>query len=281
MRRIALAAAATALALAPEAGAAGSVSFRAALTPRSHLFGEPVTAAVEVVVDRADAGSVQVRPDFRPYSVAGPVELTRLDGGGSTELRYRYTLDCLTRSCLPGDARRRVVFSPVHIFLRSGGTEREETATWPALIVRSRLAPEDLARPAPRSSVYPVGDVSYRISPSVLFWALAAVAALLVLVAAALVVPTVAGLAEPLRRRRFERLGPVERALVLVRLAAKRGDPARRRRALERLGRELEERGRRELGEEACRLAWSETAPAGASLLALAGRVETALREGT
>jgi hypothetical protein len=259
-----------ALVLAPAAAAEDSIAVRAALNPRAHLFGDPVTAEVEVVVDSRAAGGVRVRPDFHPYAVVGSVRVTRTEGGGSTELRYRYTLDCLERACLPGEARRRIVFSPVHVRVRIAGSPREATATWPTLIVRSRLAPEDVSRRRLRSSVYPVGEVSYRVSPGLLFWSLAGASAALTLAGLALVGSLFGGVRLTWQRDRFARLGPVERALVLVRLSARRGDAGRRRQALERLGHELEARGRPELGDEACRLAWAEAAPDGDALIAFA-----------
>jgi hypothetical protein len=267
-----------ALALAPAAAADDSVAVRAGLTPRAHLFGDTVTAEVEVVVDSGAAGTVRVEPDFKPYTVVGPVRVSRIDGGRSTELRYRYTLDCLERPCLPGDTRRRFVFSPVHVHVRIAGQERDATATWPTLIARSRLAPEDVSGRRMRSSVYPVGEVTHRVSPGILFWSLAAASAALAAAGLALAGSLLAGVRIPWRRDRFSRLAPVERALVLVRLTASRGDAGRRRQALERLGHELEAWGRPELGDEACRLAWAESAPDGDTLLALAGRIERELK---
>jgi hypothetical protein len=267
----------TALAVAPAASAADSLAVRASVSPRSHLFGDPVTAEVEVVVDRGAASTVRVEPDFKPYTVIGAPTLVRVDGGESVELHYRYRLDCLSRPCLPGDTRRRVVFSPVHVRARIAGAQRDEAATWPPLIVRSRLAPEDVARPQLRSSVYPVGGVSYRASPDVLFWVLVALASLAAAVAALLLVHVLRGVKIPWRRSRFERLGSLEKALYLVRLSAEDGDAGRRRKALERLGHELDRQGRIELGREAARLAWSGGAPAEAEVLDLAGRVETEL----
>jgi hypothetical protein len=266
-----------ALAGAPAATAADSLAVRASVAPRSHLFGDAVTAEVEVVVDRAAARTVRVEPDFAPYVLLGRPAVTRVDGGDSVELHYRYRLDCLRRVCLPGETRRRVVFSPVHVRAVIAGQERDATAVWPALIVRSRLAPEDVNRPQLRSSVYPLGDVSYRVGPGTVFWTLLAAAALFAFAAAALLVHVVHGVRIPWRRSRFERLGPLARALVLVRLAAEIDDPPRRRRALERLGHELEAHGRRELGAEACRLAWSVAAPEKGQVLSLVGRVEAEL----
>ena len=274
MRRLALAGL-VALALAPAArGDDQSVAVRAAVTPRSHLFGDRIEAEVDVVVARDVADSVVVRADFQPYTPLGPPTVARLTGRASAELRYRYSLDCLDRACLPGDARRRIVFAPAHVRVRIGGRVHDAPATWPALIERSRLAPEDVSARRLRSSVYPLGSASYRVSPSTLFWGLVAAAGVLAAVGAALLGSLLLGIRIPWRRDRFARLGPLERALVLVRMSAEGVDVPRRRRALERLGHELEAGGRRELADEACRLAWAESAPDGAALVALAGRVE-------
>jgi hypothetical protein len=278
VRRLA-AAAVLALALVPAARAEDGLAVRAAATPRSHLFGDPVTAEIEVVVPPSAAASVTLAPDFRPYARVGPVTVTRSGDENRAELHYRYSLDCLERDCLPGDARRQFIFAPTQVRARIAGRQLEVTARWPVLMARSRLAPADVAREELRSSVFPVGSISYRVGPDLLFWTLVGAAAALALGGAAVLAALVFGLRLPWRRDRFRRLGPIERALVLVRAAASAGDASRRRRALERLGHELEQRGRIELGEEACRLAWAEATPDSQSLLVLAGRIETALRE--
>ena len=260
--------------VSPALAADGGIGVRVALTPRSQLFGDKVAAEVDVVLASRAAGSVAIHPDFSPYAPLAPPRVSRTDGGGSTEIRYRYVLDRLEPACLPGDTRRRVVFSPVHVSVRVAGRVADAAAAWPALTVRSRLAPEDVTRGRPRSSIYPVGPVTYRISPQLLFWALTGAAGGLALVAVGLLGSLLLGVRIHWRRDRFGRLGPLERALVLVRMAARGGDVSHRRRALERLGHELEARGRRELGAEACSLAWAPAAPEADAVLALAGRVE-------
>ncbi len=260
------------LALVPAALADDGIALRTSMTPRVHLFGDPVTAQVDLVVPAKDAAAVRVLPDFRPYERVGPVRITRVGAGQRVGLRYRYTLDCLQSACLPRAAGRPIVLTPVRVAI---GASRI-SAPWGPLVVRSRLAPGDVENQRIRACVHPVGPVGYRISPGILFGLLVGAAALLVAVALALVARAAGAQWLVLRRRRFTRLGAVERALVLVRLAA-RGDEERRRRALERLGRELEADGKPQLGRAASRLAWDEDPPDEASVLALAGRVEREL----
>ena len=263
---------------APATGRAGdSVSFRASVTPRTHLFGDPVVAEVQAVAPSADAARMQIKTDFAPYVVVGPVEVERVSAGVNTEVTWRWHLDCLTRACLPGETQRRVVFGPARISVPGdAGPTEIATATWPIVIVRSRLGPDDRARPEQRASIYPVGAPSFRLAPATLQRLLWVAAAALALAAMALLFPFARRIPRP--RRGFERLGGAERALVLTRRAAGRDDPGRRRTALERLGRELSRRGSPELADEATRLAWAESPPASEAMTGLAGRAEQQLR---
>ena len=96
-----------------------------------------------------------IKTDFAPYVIVGPVEVERAPAGAQTEVRWRWHLECLTRACLPGETQRRVVFGPAKITVPVDGATELATATWPIVIVRSRLGPEDRARPEQRASIYP------------------------------------------------------------------------------------------------------------------------------
>jgi hypothetical protein len=65
-------------------------------------------------------------------------------------------------------------------------------------------------------------------------------------------------------------LAPLERALELARDASRNGDPPERRRALERVARELGGRGLAELADRARALAWASGAADPAAIEALA-----------
>jgi hypothetical protein len=257
---------------ADAAGPGDALSFRASVTPRTHLFGDPVTAEVQAVAPTEAATGMTIKTDFAPYVIVGPVEVTRAPAGAQTEVRWRWHLECLTRACLPGETQRRVVFGPAKITVPVDGKNELATATWPIVIVRSRLGPEDRARPEQRASIYPVGDPTQRIGATTLERILWVAAIVVALAAFALMLPFVRRIPRP--RRGFERLGSAQRALVLARRAASRDDPSRRRTALERLGRELGRSGSPELADEATRLAWAESPPASDAMTGLVGRAE-------
>jgi hypothetical protein len=255
----------------------GSLAFRASATPRTSLFGDPVTAEVLAVAPAGAADAMRVETDFAPYRVVGPVEIERTRAGDRVQVLWRWRLECLTRACVPDETQRRVVFGPARITLPAGGGEaRVATATWPALIIRSRLGLTDRARPEQRATVYPLGPPTYRAEPTTvqrLLWVGAAVCALAAL---AVLLPFLGRV--PLPRRGFNRLGPAERALVLARRAARSRDPGRRRTALERLQRELARGGAPDLAAEASRLAWAAAPPESEAMTGLVSRAERELR---
>jgi hypothetical protein len=276
VRRLAVALAAAAAVLPGTAGADGTLSLRTSVTPRTHLFGDPVMAEVQAVASSAAAPRIRVVADFAPYAVVGAVEIERIAAGKQTQVRWVWHLECLTRACLPGAKQRRVLFAPVKVVVPIAGRAQTVTAIWPILIVRSRLAPEDRARPEQRATIYPLGDTSNRIEPATLERLLWIGAGILVLAALAFLWPFARRLPRP--RRGFDRLGSAERSLVLARRASVRDDPGRRRTALERLGRELARGGAPDLADEASRMAWAESPPVGDAMTGLVGRAEQALK---
>lgn len=231
------------------------VKVHTALAPRAAEFGDRIVAQAEFLVDpaRVEPGALQVVADFAPYRVLGAPAVTRRNEGGLEELRYRWELDCLQRACLPRESARRVVFTPVRARYPGG----LETGVWPALRVDTRVGPQDLARPALRFDVQPLPRATERISPATLRLLLLGGAALALLGAAVLLAPELLALVPA--HRRVDRRTPLERALAHVRAARVHADP-RRRRALERLAREVEDP---ELGTRIRELAWSPPSPEG------------------
>jgi hypothetical protein len=276
VRRLVVALAAAAAVLPAPAGADDNLSLRVSVTPRTHLFGDPVVAEVQAVTSSAAAARMRVKTDFAPYVVVGPMEVERIPAGDQTQVRWLWHLECLTRACLPGATQHRVLFEPVKVVFPIAGRDQVVTAIWPTVIVKSRLGPDDRARPEQRVTIYPLGGTSSRVDPATLERLLWVVAGFLVLAALALVLP----FARRMTRFRygFDRLGPAERALVLARRALARDDPGRRRTALERLGRELARYGAPDLADEASRLAWAESPPAGDAMTGLVGRAEQVLK---
>ena len=119
-----------------------AVTAKADVTPRTHLFGDSLTARIDLVVDRDAVGPElpRVVRSFAPYSIER-VTTARRDAGRFSQLRYTYRLRCLAENCLSTSGRARVRFEPVRVLYRSAaGEPRVVRATWPPIELYSRLA---------------------------------------------------------------------------------------------------------------------------------------------
>lgn len=240
------------------AAAALGLHVQTSLAPRPVLFGDAVTAHVDVL---GDARSVRVDASFAPWQATAH-ETT---SGGKRS--FRYTLSCLDSACLPRTFR----FPPVTVTaqLRNGRTVTVRRA-WPALAVVGRFSPAAVGAPRPpfrADTALPAP--SYAVAPGPLALALDVVAGLLAAVAAALVAFELLRRAR-LRGRFVDTRPPLVRALALVREAERRPPPDRRK-AVALLARTLEEHG---LAERAARVAWSPEQPSPERLEQLADEVE-------
>lgn len=239
------------------------------VSPRTTAFGDPITATLRILVDRGrvDPDSIEVRHGFSPFRDRTTVE--RIDSGGLTALVYTSELSCLTLFCVPTDGAATATFS-ARVTSGSGGVQE---ARWPEVTVVSRmsrtqeLVPENSGEvdqwpPRWRAGVS-LPEPSYRVSPTALAWALAALGLLLAGASA------LAGWLA-FRRGRLVRaldVPPLERALRLLRDS--RSDEERRA-ALEALALALEP----DLAEPARALAWSEGRPSESAAEELATRAE-------
>lgn len=232
---------------------ADPVKVHTTLAPRAAQFGDRMVAQADVLVDasRVDPGAVRVVAAFAPYETVGEPTVTRGTAGALTQLRYRWSIDCLARMCLPRETARRFVFAPVRAEYRGGLA----TGIWPALRVETRVGPQDLARPGLRFDVLPLPAATQRIAPGTLRLLLLLATALAFLGAVALLGPELLALVPSYRR--VDRRTPLERALAHVRTARSQGTPPRRR-ALERLACEVDDP---ELGSRIRELAWSPPSP--------------------
>ena len=254
--------------------------------PPTHLFGDRVVAAVEVVVDSAivDPATVRVRPRFGPYELAGEPTLARRDGAGLSELVFRFPLHCLQIPCVSEQERRVVVLPEASISYRLRSGERGETRRpWTPVASASRLGPVDIDNPRWRLDLRRPPAVSYRIEPGPLAAGLLAASGALVLAAGVL-----AWLAVTRRRERpapkpapVSVRSPLERALDALAAVAANSSVGERRQALELVAGEVEAAGHRELADEAWRLAWSRTPPSGEAVAELSRSLRrTVGREG-
>jgi len=261
----------------------------ATLSPRVLLFGDPLTARFDVVVDRrrVDPDFVQLRAFFDPFRQSAET-VARRDQGDLTKFEYTLTLQCLTISCLPSMTRKRefslavprVVFRvpakggsyqatigvdlpPVAITSRLDAEEVKAARELSPLRVlegpTSGLVPEDAAVLVRDSSGH-LPAASYRISPSLLVAILLALAALLTIAAGALVVRQLrrTGVVPPPAPPPPPPASALDHALGQLDLALANGKVGQQRKALELLAAELGHSGEAGLAQEARQLAWSD-----------------------
>jgi hypothetical protein len=251
------------------------------LSPRSALFGETVTARVDVTMNRAQIApeSIRVTTDFEPWRPVGKPRRTRRDGENTTHLRTTWILRCLTSSCLPPQRPLPVLFTSATVtYDRAGGgpSGQQLTVNWPTLYMHSRLSPTGAAPPtlgggsSPfempwRADMVAMPAVSYRIDPDTAKVPLYAGAGIFALLGLGL-----AYLARPRRRPQPVAvpeeppepvLTPIEQALALLEDRVSANGAPDRRRALELIAAELALRGNDDLALRARRLAWSEQLP--------------------
>jgi hypothetical protein len=268
------------------------VAATARLDPTVHVFAEPVTAVVEVAVDREeiDPDRVRVETAFLPYDVKAERRSTERRGG-LTVLRREYVLRCLRIGCIPeilssaageaetGRGERRALRLPAARVLYDdpgGETRVLQRVPWPEVVSVSRLKQSDIPEFGDfvfKTSVTPLPKLDFRVPPTVLGIALLVVAAALLALPAILV-------ARWYRRRRPVEvvaeevaLTPLERAVRLVEWAGERENGAERREALEVLAVELDAANWPELARSARALAWSPASPPAARAADLVAEV--------
>jgi len=256
------------------------VAATATLDPTVHVFAEPVTATLEVVVDseQIDPDRVRIETEFLPYDVKAEHE-SREDRGRFMVLRREFVLRCLRLDCIPeilqsaageaetGRGERRVLRLPASrvVYEDEDGKEQVlQKAAWPEVVSVSRLKQSDVPqfdRFIFKTSVTPLAEPDYRVSRTVLGLGLLAAALALLALPATLVVRWLrARRPVPVVEQEPE-LSPLERALRLVEWANERADGTERREALEHLAVELEANERADLARSARTLAWSPASP--------------------
>lgn len=260
---------------------ARAVEVTARIEPDVVAFGTPVVATAEVVADASvvDPASIRVQADFAPYEVVGAPSVERRVEGATARVVTRYRLRCLREGCEPAGARGIARFGPGLVryrFRDSPGTGRD-VLDWPPVIVASRVAAADVEAIRWRASETELPPVTGRLGP----WALAATLLVGALVLAACAVWLGRRLwhvpAVPEETPARDERPPLARALALARAAGANGASVPdRRRALERVARELDAVGLAGLADEARELAWSPRATSADEVEHLARRVEEA-----
>jgi hypothetical protein len=252
------------------------IAATASVTPSVVSFGDPLTARIDIAIDRhkLDPDRVRIATDFRPFDRLEQHK-TRRDAGRITYIRETYRLRCLSRDCvqiLPavfsaaGGAkppqRRATTFRPARIFVKGRSSVQPMLLQWPTVesVTRVNQAESQLQTFFYHADLTPPAR-SYALSPNGLLW-------VLLLVFLALVAGPVTLVARRVQEHRRARgpapkdeLSPLERALRLLDWANRQADGEDRRRALELVALELLRGGRDDLGGEARALAWSPPTP--------------------
>jgi hypothetical protein len=248
----------------------------ASISPTVVFFADPITARIDIAVDRkkVDPDRVRIATDFRPFDRLAQTK-TRRDAGRTTYIRELYRLRCLSRDCvqlLPSVAaaagvakpsgRRGTQFPPARVYVKGSSSVHPLLLQWPTVesVTRVNQAESQLETFFYHASLAPP-DASYALSPTALLWVLLLAVLLLLAVPTALVARRV----RAYRRARLPtlkpELPPLERALRLLEWANRQSDGEDRRRALELVAVELLRGGLGDLGERARELAWSPPSP--------------------
>jgi hypothetical protein len=260
------------------------------LVPSVHLFGEPIVAQIDVILnrDKVDPADVRLKTNFEPYEKVGDTRERRRDIGDFTVIRYTTTLNCLNQNCIPRTAAGETTVSQLPglpPFLP--GQQRDEKVKFefpPALLVVD-AEPKDRTlgrvvwsplRSLSRinwydssvvgqgfpfvATVAPLPDPAYRVSPTLLGLGLLALALALFAVPVWLVRRVRRRRAIP-KARTTAALSPLERALRLVEWASGRSSVEERREALEALAYELEQEADGAFPARAREQGWSPPSP--------------------
>lgn len=267
------------------------ISATATFSPRVALFGDTLSATVDVVLDRGvvDPDGVEIEWSPAPWRPVAPSSAARRDSGTTTHWRRTFVLRCLSAFCVPVRDTEEVDFEPArvdYVATVGEGTRRLSLdVPWPTLVVHKRVGTAEesgqrdaLAAPW-RADTVSLPAVSYRVSPGLLL-ALLVVAGMLFLAAAVVIAYRALPEREPPPEPEPEPepiATPLEQALELLEAPAAANGAQDRRRALELVAEEVERRGEDDLAERARTLAWSEDTPEGDETRALAARLRTLL----
>jgi len=169
------------------------------IEPGIILFGDTITAQVDVLLDRrrVDPDSVRVAGEFLPWELIGQPIRTRSDSGPNTRLETTFTLRCTGSPCLPANTSTALDFTPARVsYARTGAGPGERSAIrvgFPILLVYSRFAAANAVSTAGppgqnlwRADLASFPAASYRIAPGILVPVLLVLAALLAVTGALL-----------------------------------------------------------------------------------------------
>ena len=266
---------------APEA-LSSQILISTRINPRVHGIGDRITAEVVVLADTSVVDPDTIRPliDYEPYDRVGPVQRTVTKDGSVARFSYRYPLMCVSEACAPSEDSPITELPTGTVFYRFREAPRPvgREIEWPQMTLLERASGEEVEGGLWRVDAPAITPVSYRFSPGWLAALLFGASLAFLLVAAAIVWQFVERRREPEAEPVVDTRSPLERALDAARLASLNGAVPERRRALERVARELSALGEEELAARARTLAWS---PDGASRQAVEDFARDALEAAT
>ncbi len=262
------------------------IAVRADVSPHEHLFGDRLTARVDVLLDRAfvKPETVRVAENFNPFRVEGERTREEEDLGDTTHLVFTYPLTCRRGGqCLPREDGRTYELPELRVsYVVTEIGERQTTRVRLATLTgSSRLGGANTNEPAFRADARETPAPTYRVSPTLLAVVALGAAGLLVLGALVLLVPLIPlGVVQRrLEARRARRRTDLERALAHVREITPDGQTQDLRPALERLASELGRADSDELARQSRGLAWAEPPPVEDDIGGLSEDVEKVISE--
>ena len=264
---------------------AQALEARVVVSPRVVLFGDTVTARVQVALDRAriDPDSLRVEAAFAPWQLVRAPQRIRRDDERATYVETVYVIRCLGPTCVPNRAASSREFQAVQLsYDEVGGGQGSTEVRWPVLVMNTRLVSDDFGRrdeygTAWRADLATLPAVSYRLPPAALLALLLGGAAALLLGGGRLAYAAFPRREEPPPPEPPAPppppdVTPLERALALLEEPSQLNGAAERRRALEFIAEHFDERDR-SLAASARALAWRSGQPEPVDSVGLAARV--------
>lgn len=262
----------------PRAGATSATTVRTSFEPPAVQFGDPLTLHIAARFDNRVVlpGTFRLTSSVAPLTQLGPTRTKRTSRGHLAVVSVSIPTVCVVEACVkrPGQTR-------IHLPVVSGhvtgvdGRVRAVKATWPPLLIGSRIVSSDLSRAAPplRADTSPAPP-TFRIAPSRLALVLDVLSVLLA--ATGIWIASRQVLAIVRRRRAAAEVDQLDAALRQVRQSESRPAPDKRR-ALGHLARILDRRGL-DHADSTNDLAWSRPVPTTEGVSELAGRIESETR---
>jgi hypothetical protein len=257
------------------------IAARPSLSDRTELFGSPLRARLDLLVDREvlDPDKVTVDGKFTPFDTVGQPTTTRTDYDRYSRLRFDYQLECLKTVCVP-ETLTKPLDLPDAVIRHEGVPV--EVVKWPSLTIASRYEEPTVDRNDPTAqprfdlpwrATLRLQPATYRVDPTTVTVLFVGLALVLLVASLYFVQKAFPGVPLGFHRLRRVKLTPLERALVVLERAHDQGIEREQRLALDKLAHELSSGGQSELAGNARRLAWEEDVPDAERTATLSGQV--------